>query len=239
MMNIKIDKFEGPLGLLLTMIEKEKLDITEVNLAKVADQYVEHIKRSKEIDPDVLADFLVIAAKLLYIKSKALLPYLFPEEDDEVGDLEGQLRMYREFLKASLAVEERIKKENFLFSPSNNLLERASDFSDLFAFSPPKKTKPNNLKIAYESFLQRRRPKNKILREETIEYKINIEDRILSIEKALVEKITFNFSKLLERVESKTEVIVSFLALLELMKSKTVAAEQSTPFSDITISKKQ
>ncbi|MBD3248084.1 hypothetical protein GF382_02230 [Candidatus Falkowbacteria bacterium] len=238
MLNIKIDKFEGPLGLLLTMIEGEKLDIAEVNLAKVADQYVEYIKNSKDINPELLADFLVIAAKLLYIKSKALLPYLFPEEDEELGDLEKQLKMYREFLNASEDLEKRLKEEKFMFSPTNNLLERARDFSDLFAFSPPQKTRKENLAEAFGSFLERRRPKERALREETIEYKINIEDKILNIEKLLVEKITYNFSKILEKVESKTEVIVSFLALLELVKQKSVGAAQDGLFADININKK-
>lgn len=239
MINIKIDKFEGPLGLLLTMIEGEKLDITEVSLAKVADQYVEYIKRSNDINPELLADFLVIAAKLLYLKSKALLPYFFPEEDEDVGDLERQLRMYREFLLASQKVEEMVKGERFLFSPLNNLLERARDFSEFFVFSPPKKINSAELRSVFESFLARRRPKERLLREETIEYKINIEDKILSIERSLMEKITLNFSKLLEKVESKTEIIVSFLALLELVKQKSVGAVQESLFSEITINKRE
>lgn len=237
MINIKIDKFEGPLGLLLTMIEGEKLDITEVSLAKIADQYVEYIKISNNINPELLADFLVIAAKLLYLKSKALLPYFFPEEDDETEDLERQLKMYREFLLASRQIEEMAGQEKFMFSPLNGLLERARDFLEFFVFSPPKKIKSTSLKESFEDFLARRRPKEKLLREETIEYKINIEDKILSIEKSLMEKITLNFSKLLEQVESKTEIIVSFLALLELVKQKSVGAVQGDLFSEITINK--
>lgn len=235
--NIKIDKFEGPLGLLLKMIEEEKLDIAEISLAKVADQYVEYIKNSKVINPELLADFLVIAAKLLYIKSKTLLPYLFPEEDEDMGDLENQLRMYREFVKASQIVEEMAVRNNFLFSPQSSLLDRARDFSELFIFSPPKNINKDILQEVFQEFIERRRPKEKMLREETIEYKINIEDRILNIEKALVEKITLNFSKLLEKVESKTEVIVSFLALLELIKKKSISFEQKGLFSDIKIKK--
>ena len=98
-MLIKIDKFQGPLGLLLQLIEKEELDITEVSLAKISDQYIDSIKNTKNIDPGETADFLVIAAKLLFIKSKALLPYLYPEEEnEEIEELESQLRMYKEFL---------------------------------------------------------------------------------------------------------------------------------------------
>ena len=76
MIEFTTEKFSGPLGLLLQLIEGEKLDITEINLAKIADQYVEHIKTLEDTDAEEMADFLVIAAKLLFIKSKALLPTL-------------------------------------------------------------------------------------------------------------------------------------------------------------------
>ena len=205
MLNIKIEKFEGPLELLLKMIEKEKLDIAEISLAKIADEYVEFIKNSPQINPELVADFLVIAAKLLYIKSKTLLPYLFPEEDEDMGDLENQLRMYKEFLKASEKVEEIIKKED--------------------------------LKNIFEFFIERRRPKKLLLREDVIEYKINIEDKIRCIEDSLISKIKTNFSALLKEAESKTEIIVSFLAVLELIKQKTIGVRQDTLFSDFTIHK--
>ena len=87
-MKIKIEKFEGPLSLLLKMIEQEELDITEINLAGIADQYIEYIKNNNNISPDNMADFLVIAAKLLFIKSKALLPYIYAEEEEDLEDLE-------------------------------------------------------------------------------------------------------------------------------------------------------
>ena len=102
MLEFKTEKFSGPLALLLSLIEKEELDITEVNLAKIADQYVEYIKRNSNLSVDEMADFLVIAAKLLYAKSKALLPYLYADdEDDDIEDLEKQLKMYQEFVAAS------------------------------------------------------------------------------------------------------------------------------------------
>ena len=96
-MNFKIDKFEGPLGLLLQLIEKEEMDITEISLAKIADQYIEYIRSYKGIGPEEMADFLVVAAKLLLIKSRALLPFLKGEAEEEIQEFEHQLRMYKEF----------------------------------------------------------------------------------------------------------------------------------------------
>ena len=102
MNDIKIDKFEGPLSLLLKIIEKEELDITSVNLARIADEYLEYIKKSSNILPESMADFLLMATKLLYIKSKALLPYLFTDEDqEELEDLEEKLKMYKDFVDLS------------------------------------------------------------------------------------------------------------------------------------------
>ena len=92
MLNVKLEKFEGPLSLLLKIIEAEKMDIAEISLAKIADQYVEFIRITSAILIRMRwRIFSVVAAKLLYLKSKALLPYLFPEEDIAEDDLERQL----------------------------------------------------------------------------------------------------------------------------------------------------
>jgi segregation and condensation protein A len=108
------------LGLLLSLIDGEEMDITEINLAKIADDYVNRIRLAENIDPNELADFLVVAAKLLFIKSKALLPYLYTKEDEEeVSDLERQLRMYKEFALASEKIKDMIAfKTFFIFTAS-------------------------------------------------------------------------------------------------------------------------
>ncbi len=237
MLNIKLEKFEGPLSLLLKMIEKEKLDITEISLAKVADQYVEYIKNSQDINPESVADFLVIAAKLLYIKSKALLPYLFPEEDEE-EDLEKQLKMYRVFIEASRKIEARVQEKKFMFVPDDrkalcNVLRKGKG-----VFSPPKKTTKDDLKNVFKIFLTKLKPKEQKLEEETIEYKVNIEEKILHLEQSLIKRIKVSFNDFLKKARSKTEVIVSFLAMLELVKQKDLDVEQESLFSDIMIGHK-
>jgi len=230
-MQIKIDKFEGPLGLLLKIIENEELDITEVSLSKIADQYVEYIKKEVNINTDDMADFLVVAAKLLLIKSKALLPYLFPEEKEEIEEFEKQLRMYKEFIEASKKIEALVGKKKFMFAREFN---RKAILLNINLFSPPKNVNTEVLNSVFNDLLGKIKPPEK-LEEEKLEQKINIEDKIISIQKMLLERIKISFNKVLLDAKSKTEVIVSFLAMLELIKQRDIEAEQGELFSEILI----
>ncbi len=239
MIEIITEKFSGPLGLLLSLIEREEMDITEINLAKIADDYVAHVKAAEDIDPDELADFLVVAAKLLYIKSKALLPYLYHDsEEDEGDDLERQLRMYKDFIEASEKIKSLIAQEKFSFLPP--LIKSRRPSSTEPSFSPPNKIHPLSLKQELERLItQLEKNKEVALEERRLEPKINIEDKIFSIKKMLFEKIKVNFTRLLREAKNKTEVIVSFLAVLELAKQKELIFEQEDLFSDIHILKNQ
>jgi len=237
MMEFTTEKFSGPLGLLLSLIESEELDITEVNLAKIADEYVNYIRQAANINPEELADFLVVAAKLLFIKSKALLPYLYSgEEEEELNDLEKQLRMYKEFIAASQKVQAIINQKNFLFLPP--LIKNRRAQFNLPVFSPPPKLTAAILRDKFWQLiadLSERQEKK--LPEEVLEPKINIEEKILLIKNLLIDRIKVNFSKLLAAAPTKTEVIVSFLAILELAKQKELIFEQEDLFSDIHLSR--
>ena len=235
MINIKIEKFEGPLGLLLHIIEKEELDITEISLANVADQYVLYIRRGKYVDPEETADFLVVAAKLLYIKSKSLLPYLYSEEEDEdIEEFEKQLKMYKEFLDAAKKIETIIGKKKFMFSKEFN---RKNFLNNLNLFSPPKKLDKKELKEIFEEIIGKIKPVTQELKEKKLEASINIEDKILEIRNNLINKIKISFNKILKNASSKTEIIVNFLAVLELIKQKDVKVDQQSLFSEIMIKK--
>lgn len=233
MIEFTTEKFSGPLGLLLSLIESEKMDITEVNLAKIADDYVSYIKNAKDISPDELADFLVVAAKLLYIKSKALLPYLkIEEDDDDQGDLERQLRMYKEFIVASEKIKDLLLQENFLFIPPLNKARRQTEKQP--SFSPPKNITPSLLQVEFIRLLEEwEKQQEASLPEEKLEPKINIEEKIIAIKNLLFSKIKVNFSKLLQNTTCRTEVIVSFLAVLELAKQQELVFEQTELFSEI------
>jgi segregation and condensation protein A len=230
------EKFSGPLALLLALIESEEMDITEINLAKIADEYVLYIRSLADINPEELADFLVVAAKLLFIKSKALLPYLYADtEEDDSGDLEKQLRMYKEFIAASQKIKTIIETENFLFVPP--LVKTRRVASEVPTFSPPLKVNATLLNAQFKKILADLAKRvEKKLPEQSLEPKMNIEEKIALIRQMLVDKIKINFSKMLASAANKTEMIVSFLAVLELAKQRELIFDQDELFSEIHIS---
>ena len=234
MIKIRLEKFEGPMSLLLKLIEQEEMDITQVSLANVANQFVEYIRQKGAVNPEEMADFLVVAAKLLLIKSKALLPYLYPEEEVEIEELEYQLRMYKEFLAAAKEVQAMLGKKKFMFPREFN---RKAVLSGLNIFSPPKKLTKGGMKEVMADIIGRIKPAE-ILEEDILEYKINIEDKIMNIQNMLLDRIKVSFNKVMETAENKTEIIVSFLAILELMRQREIVLEQEDLFGEITISKK-
>ncbi len=244
MLNIKIEKFQGPLSLLLQLIEKQEMDITEISLAKIADQYIDYIKNLNQINPEETADFLVVAARLLLIKSKALLPYLYPEEEQEIEEFEQQLKMYKEFLDAMKGIEATLKKKKFMFTREFNKkavlsLVQGINPSALLGtgfFSPPKKLSAEDLSTIFKDILNSIEPEQQ-LEEEKLEHKVNIEDKILVIQRMLINRIKVSFNKLLNNTESKTEVIVSFLAMLELIKQRDIIVYQDGLFDEMVISK--
>lgn len=232
-MNFKLEKFEGPLALLLELIEKQELDITEISLAAVADQYIEYIQQYKAIKPEEMADFLVVAAKLLLIKSKALLPFLAGEEEEEIQELAEQLKMYREFLQAAEKIEQILGRKKISFAREFN---RRAILQSARLFSPPKNLTANELARVFKGIIKNIRPEEK-LAEKNLEPIINIEEKILAIERLLLDKLKASFNHILAAAQNKTEIIVSFLALLELVKQKNVMAAQAEMFGEIEVSK--
>ncbi len=232
-MIIKLDKFEGPFYLLLSLIEEEKLSITEVSLVKVADQYIEHIKQNGNVDPEQIADFLVVAAKLLLLKSRALLPYLYPAEDEEIDDFEAQIKMYQEFLAATKVLAGILGKKNFMFARQFN---RKALLGADRGFIPPKNIKSTDLVMVFEDLLSRLRAPE-VLGEASLEATVSIEEKIAHVRNIIKGKVNFIFSEIFTKAHSRTEVIVGFLAILELMKQREVVIDQTELFGKIEISR--
>lgn len=237
MIDFSTDKFQGPLGLLLQLIESEQMDITEIALATIADQYVAYVEQAENIDPEEIADFLVIAARLLYIKSKALLPYLSTEsEEEDISDLERQLRMYKEFVEASLQVQSLIGRGQTLFAPV--FVKGGRRGLQLEAvFAPPAKLTAVDLANTWRQLLGRLRPTDKKLPEERLEPKISIDERIVHIRALLADQLSLSFQRFLEKAQSRVEVIVNILAVLELAKQRELVFEQEELFSEIRVLK--
>lgn len=236
MMEINIEKFQGPLGVLLKLIEQEEMDITEISLAKIADEYLAYVETSENIGPEEMADFLVMASRLLYIKSKALLPYLVSaEEEEEIVELENQLRMYKEFIEASAKIAELVSANNFLFSPIALIKNFRRFKTEIPSFVAPKNITPILLHDRFSELVERLQVKEEKLEEKSLAPKVSIDERITFIRKLLSEKLRFSFSRFLQNAKSKTEVIVSFLAVLELAKQRELIFEQEELFSEIHV----
>lgn len=239
MLEVSTEKFQGPLGILLQMIEAEKMDITEISLAAIAEQYVRYIESADNIQAEEMADFLLVAAKLLYIKSKALLPYLQTDDDqgEDLGDLEKQLRMYKEFVEASEKIAAILAEDHFLYVPDLSKTSRRGRLQ-LPAFNPPKGLDTAELSAAMLALISRLEPKEEPLEETELEPKISLEERIERVREVLAKAIRFSFTRLIES-SSRTEVIVSFLAILELAKQREIVFEQGELFSEIIVSRRQ
>ncbi|MFH1193917.1 MAG: segregation/condensation protein A [bacterium] len=230
MYRVKLEKFEGPLDLLLQLIEKEDLDINQISLAKIADEFVDYVQAEKNISLDDLSDFLLVASKLIYIKSKSLLPYLlWDQEEEEAVGLEGQLKIYKAFLEASRGIEQLMKRKKYLFFRERVTVPPG--------FYPPTKITAGILKEIYAGVLHRIEPliaAGKEIKARVISIKQKIED----LKTEIGRRVKMGFKEFVGKAKNKTEVIVSFLALLELIKQRIVSAEQDELFNEIQIIKK-
>lgn len=223
----KLEQFEGPLELLLRLIEEEKLDITTVSLARVTDQYVSYIEHQEELPSDEVADFLVVAAKLIYLKSKYLLPQLVLEEEEEGESLEEQLKIFREYYQASKHVSRLIAKQRFSYARTTPLaLPREQKFS------PPPHLALADMAAAMRDVVGRlvtlaQLPKI------VLKATISIKDKIASLKEAIRRGI-IHFARM-HNAGDKHDVIVSFLALLELVKMREISVSQGGLFTEIVI----
>ncbi len=224
--SLKLEKFEGPLDLLLQLIELEKLNITEVALSQVTEQFLHYLDKLEIEKSEELAEFLVIATKLVYMKSRTLLPYLNPEEDDG-PNLADQLKMYQQYIEAS-------KKINIYWQQNRIAYGRIEPPVKVTEFILPLNAKTKDLNKAMEKLVARLRPPT-ALPQITIDRAISVKQKVESIWHALKQHKKMNFKDLLNSAQSKTEVIVSFLALLELMRDQKAFISQSNTYGDMEV----
>ena len=231
---VRLEVYEGPLDLLLQLIERQEMDITQVSLARVADQYLEYIATMEQVEAENLAEFLVIAAKLLLIKSRALLPAPLAvtqeEEEEDVGqDLVEQLKLYRQFKQAAAFLQGRMEASLHSYPRLAPLpkLERHLDLTDVNA---------NALAAVARQMLGERRELPP-LDEVVAPILVSMDDKIAYIEKLITEQPQFSFQQLLRACASRLEIIITFLALLEMLKQLRIQVQQERPFGEIMISR--
>jgi len=226
---VQIPVYEGPLDLLLQLIEHAELDITAVALAQVTDQYLGYIHQM-QVPADEISAFVVVAAKLLQIKSEALLPRppaREPGEEDLGEALARQLRIYKRFKELAAWFEERESRSlrsHLRLAPPPKV-EGRLDLSDITL---------TDLMSAAEAIFAREQEKA-ALGTVISAPRITIREKITYIANQMRREHHTAFSKLLGEKPSRLEVVVTFLALLELVKRYRVAAQQEALFSDIQI----
>ena len=230
---VKTVQFEGPLDLLLDLIEKRKLSINDISLAEIADQYLEYLKKMEEFPLEEVAFFIGVASTLILIKSRSLMPglELSEEEEKNIEDLEGRLKIYRRIKELSSGVQDIFCK--------NPLFARESFKGVNVGFVEPK-----NLDLEKLTGLLREIVNNFPIKEQlpAVEIKkvISLEDKILELTERIKNSLELSFSEFSnsEAEESdgkKVEVIVSFLAMLELVKQGIIMVKQVELFEQIVI----
>jgi segregation and condensation protein A len=229
MHSFRLPEFEGPLDLLLQLIEHRELDITRVSLAAVTDQFLDVISRPGNIELSQLADYLIIAAKLILIKSRMLLPQ--PETtqaEEEVGDdLVRQLREYKMFKQIAAFLRERERQGLRAYR----------------RLAPPPRPKPTTFRLEGVSPGDLAHALMRALRVRpalpqgtlTVPLSVSIDQEIHKILDITVRQSPVTFTHLLERAQTRVEILVTFLAILELIKRRQIRAQQDALFGEIVL----
>jgi len=228
---IQLPVYEGPLDLLLELIEQAELDITKVALAQVTDQYLAYLQRVSEHKLEDLISFLLMAARLLQIKSEALLPRpteLEPGEEDPGDALARKLVAYKRYKQLSIHLADRSQAglKTYLRLAASPAPESMLDLADVDL---------EDLKRAFMDALAAA-PTVPTLSQVVIADGLRIRDRIQIIITALRKVGRTTFQKLFKNAKSKLEIVISFLALLELIKQRQVTVQQDTLFGEIELS---
>ncbi len=240
--NVKLQVFEGPLDLLLHLIDKNKVNIYDIPIAMITEQYMEYVNQMDKEDLNVVSEFLVMAATLLDIKSKMLLPKEVNEEgveEDPRAELVEKLLEYKLFKYMSYELKDRqidaerafykeptVPKEVAAYRPPVNLEELVGDLT------------LHRLNQIFQDVLKRQEEKidpirskfGKIEKEE-----VSMSEKLVQVRSYLKEHQQFSFRQMLSKNSSKVSVIVTFLVILELIKTGFVTVQQENTMADIEI----
>ena len=231
MLHTKVTQFEGPLDLLLSLIEDRKLDITQIALAEVTEQFLQHLKQLEKIEPTILADYLSIAAKLLVIKSKAILPTLEVEKEEEDAgfDLESKLLLYKQFKEVAKFLKklDGARKQGF---------SRTTSFEEKISFYPDPNVSAKELHDKILTVLNGLKELD-ALPKAKLKEAISIQEKIDHLRNSLSGQIQTKLSDIIKNAKNKSEVIITFLALLELIKQRIFVADQEALFAEVVIKK--
>ncbi len=230
---VELDAFSGPLELLVHLIKVQEIDIYNIPIARITNQYLEYLKLMEELDLDVAGEFLVMAATLMYIKSKMLLPRELVsieenEEEDPRAELIEALLEYKRYKKAAGHLGELASHRREIFDRGENSIVADEDKvfeADLFSLIAAFRQVLNE--AGKDSFAEITRSS------------VTVKEKIGELLSLIRERKDFTFSELFRNVASILEAIVSFLAVLELIKQKKIFARQSKLFGEIRILRRE
>lgn len=232
--SFKLENFEGPLDLLLHLIKQSKMEIENVELSKITEQYLQIVSSMPEIDLEKASEFIEVAATLIEIKSKALLPKLIEEEEVDENDPEAlllqRLQEYKLFKETSEKLKLAENVDRFYKAPE----EEASKFRVVL-----KDMSLDLLLNAFTGLLTRAtKVENENEPKQIEKEKFTVTQKIASIKDALIIKTKIMFSELFRESISRDEIITTFMALLELLKLQEIKCAQTGAFNDIEIIKR-
>ncbi len=233
---LKLDNFEGPFDLLFHLFEKNQVDIYDIPINAITDQYLDYLYAMQQLDLEVASEFLVMASTLLHIKSKMLLPEKKEQKEEELDPREELVRRlieYKRYKEFTLELKEFEKKWD-------TVVFRLPETIDLPVREEVLEIDPQVLRRQYLAILDRNRKKintgakniTKLIEHE----KVSLRSKMRDVIKQLLSKMSFRFSDLFSmKTKSKTEVVTGFMAILELAKMKKVKIVQKQQFSDIHV----
>ncbi len=237
---VRLDVFEGPFDLLVYLIERSKMNIYDIQISEITNQYLEYIKEAKEMDIELAQDFMVLAAELIQIKTRMLLPAEKVQVGDEVvvedprADLVQRILEYKQFKEMGLFLEQQAEV-------TSHIHEKPAEDLDAYMGEPEEiiKGSMGEFAQAFMQFIlkkQRLEEMHKIY--ERIErQKMTMENRITQIADILGKKKTAKFSELIENDNTNFNKVITFMSILELLRERSITAEQKKRYGDITIRK--
>lgn len=219
--------YEGPFELVLDLIDKRKLSVNEIALCQITDDYIEHVRTSAKFPMEDAAQFIGVAATLLLIKSKSLIPELelTDEEEEDMDDLRRRLAEYER-------VRDMMRELSRIFG--RNVMVSAGERTPIPEFAPSKDLTLKHLESALADALMALEKEEK-LPEARVRPMVTIEEMMDRLVERVQKKLTMSFKEFAGDAKERVEVIVSFLALLELVKQGAVDAAQHETFADIRI----
>ena len=228
---IKTDVFEGPLDLLLTLIEKRKLFVNDIALSKVTDDYIRHIEQFDKLPIGESAQFILVASTLLLIKSRSLLPALSLTEEEEEGikDLEIRLKIYKRIKEAGNNVRNLFGRQIIFSQSQSKPIEPI--------FSPHKSMNLLSLTEVIKDIIHSL-PKKESISKAIIKKVVSLEDMVDNLTKRITAGLKMSFKDFAGAHKEKVNIIVGFLAMLELVKQGVIYVSQQEMFGDINMETK-